>query len=66
MHSEMVMSYMGLGMEEEARAQIVESMCLHPKGASLEERRNYFSKRFRDQSHVEKIIDALRRAGAPE
>jgi TolB-like protein len=65
-HSEMAMSYMGLGMEEEARTQIVESLRLHPKGASLEERRNYFSKKFRDQSHVEKIVDALRRAGAPE
>ena len=65
-HSEMAMSYMGLGMKEEARTQIVESMRLHPKGASLEEQRNYFSKKFRDQSHVEKIIDALRRAGAPE
>ena len=65
-HSEMAMSYMGLGMEEEARTQIVESLRLHPKGASLEERRKYFSKRFRDQSHVEKIIDALRRAGVPE
>ena len=66
-HSEMAMSYMGLGMEEEARTQVVESMRLHPKETSpLEERRNYFSKRFRDQSHVEKIVDALRRAGAPE
>lgn len=62
----MAMSYMGLGMKEQARAQIAESLRLHSKGASLEERRNYFSKRFRDQSHVEKIIDALRRAGAPE
>ena len=65
-HMEMVMSYMGLGMGMEARTQIIESLRLYPKGASLEVYRNYFSKRFRDQSHVEKIIDALRRAGVPE
>jgi adenylate cyclase len=63
---EMAMSYMGLGMEEEARYQIAESLRLDPDVSSLEKQRNYFSKRFRDPSHAKKIIDALRRAGAPE
>jgi tetratricopeptide (TPR) repeat protein len=64
--TEIAMSYMGLGMEKKARTQIVESLRLHPTLASLENRRKYFSKRFVDQSYVEKIIDTLRKAGAPE
>ena len=64
-HSEMAMSYIGLGMEEKARAQIVESLRLNPM-ITLEKRREYFSRRFRDPSHVKKIIDALHKAGVPE
>jgi len=65
-HSEMAMSYMGLGMEAEARVQIKETLRLYPKSASLKVIRNYWSKKFKDPSHAEKIIDALRRAGAKE
>jgi len=65
-HSEMAMSYMGMGMEAEARAQIKETLRLYPKSASLKLLRNYWSKKFRDPSHAEKIIDALRGAGATE
>jgi tetratricopeptide (TPR) repeat protein len=63
--TEMAMSYIGLGREEEARAQIRESLRLNPK-ITLESRRKYFSRRFRDPSHVEKIVEALRKAGVPE
>ena len=63
--TEMAMSYIGLGMEEEARAQIGESLRLNPK-ITLESRREYFLRRFRDPSHVKKIIGALRKAGVPE
>ncbi len=63
-HSEMAMSYIELGMEEEARAHLKETLRLYPKSASLEVIRNYWTKKFRDPSHAEKIIDALSRAGA--
>ena len=65
-HSEMAMSYMGLSMEEEAREHLKETLRLHPKSASLKVIRNYLTKKFKDPSHAEKMIDALRRAGATE
>ena len=65
-NSEMAMSYMGLGMEAEAHAHLNETLRLYPKSASLKVIRNYWTKKFKDPSHAEKIIDALSRAGATE
>jgi hypothetical protein len=48
------------------RAQLEETLRLYPKPASFKVIRNYWTKKFKDPPHAEKIIAALRRAGVTE
>jgi adenylate cyclase len=56
-------AYMGLGREEDAKAEAEEYLRLNPKG-SLEAPRK--SEPYKDPAHLERWISVLRKAGIPE
>jgi adenylate cyclase len=61
--TELIVSYMGLGREEEARAEVEEYLRLSPT-RSLEYHRK--TRPYKDPAHLERWISALRKAGLSE
>jgi TolB-like protein len=59
----LIMSYVELGREEEARAEVEELLRLNPR-YSLELSRKAYP--FKDPAHIERWISALRKAGVPD
>jgi adenylate cyclase len=59
----LAVTYIRLGKEEEARAYAAEVLKINPK-YSLEGLRS--KSRFKDPAHMERYLDALRKAGIPE
>ncbi|BBO74748.1 guanylyl cyclase [Desulfosarcina widdelii] len=62
-HMGLAATYIGLGRIKEARSHVSELLKIMPD-LSLDKARNMFS--FKDPAHVERCLDALRRAGLPE
>jgi adenylate cyclase len=62
-HQGLTASYMGLGREEEARAEAEEILKLTPK-YSLEQARKAYP--YRDPAARERLVSAFRKAGIPE
>lgn len=62
-HMGLAATYIGLGRIEEARSHVTELLKIAPD-LSVDNARKMFS--FKDPAHVERCLDALRRAGLPE
>ncbi len=62
-HSGLIISYMGLGREEEARAEAEELLRVDPKISLERFRKNNFAK---NPEQLERALSALRKAGLPE
>jgi adenylate cyclase len=62
-HMGLAATYVGLGRIEEARSHVTELLKIMPD-LSLDKARKMIS--FKDPAHVERALDALRRAGLPE
>ena len=60
-HMRLVEAYIGLGQDAKARAHAEEVLKINPNSALAEERKRFNS--YRDPSHLERHIDALRKAG---
>jgi len=61
-HLQLVRAYIGLGQEDKARAHAEEMLKINPNYSLAEERKRY-SGLYRDPSHLQRSIDALRKAG---
>lgn len=59
----LIVSYMELGMEEEARAEAQEVLRARPTMSLELHRRGH---PYKDSAHLERLLSALRRAGIPE
>jgi adenylate cyclase len=64
-HIYMAEVYMELGREKEARAHTAEALKLDPK-LSLEQARKQLIHRYKDPTHLQRRLNALRKAGIPE
>ena len=62
-HPGLIVSYMWLGREDEAKGYAAELLRIKPK-FSLESFRKRLT--YKDQAYVERFLDALRKAGLPE
>jgi adenylate cyclase len=60
-HMRLVEAYIGLGQNDKARAHAEEVLKINPNSALADERKRFDS--YRDPSHLEHHIDALRKAG---
>jgi adenylate cyclase len=59
-HRDLAVAYIGLGQDQKARAQAEEMLKINPNFSLANARKLYF---YRDPSHLERQIDALRKAG---